>query len=117
MEPRPPMTTTAWTVTKPLARGKVYTWEVTAIKDGKEIVSHVLPASPGRVRVVGQGTADEIERAQQLSPPSHLTLGVLYVNAGLFDEAEDEIKFISEANPHDPLIKKLLRRLESFKNR
>jgi len=117
IETSPPLTVTEWAVTKPLARDQVYTWEVTAIKDGKETISHVLPAPPAKFRVIGQRPADEIERAQHLSPPSHLTLGVLYVNAGLFDEAEKEIKFIAEANPHNPLIKKLLRRLQSFKIR
>jgi hypothetical protein len=117
IETSPPLTLTEWTVTKPLARDQVYTWEVTAIKDGKETITHVLPAPPARFRVIGQGPADEIESAQHLSPPSHLALGVLYVDNGLFAEAELEIKSIADANSHDPLIKKLLRRLQAFQKR
>ncbi len=117
IEASPPLTVTEWTVTKPLARGKVYTWEVTAIKDGKEVISHVLPAPPAKFRVLAQAQADELERAKQVSPPSHFTLAVLYANAGLLDDAEKEFELTAEENPNNPLVTKLLRRVQSFKNR
>lgn len=117
IESSPPLLGTQWTVTKPLARGKVYIWQVTAIKDGREITSPVLPAPPARFRVLAQAQADELERAKEVSKPSHFALGVLYANAGLFDEAEKEFALLAGANPNNPLISKLLRRVQSFRNR
>src|SRR5262249_24425826 len=40
-----PLTKTEWTIPDQLKPGKVYTWTVTALKDGKEITA---PASPAR---------------------------------------------------------------------
>lgn len=40
---------------------------------------------------------------------SHLTLGVLYAQAGLLDDAERELQLLLRANPQSALAQKLLR--------
>jgi hypothetical protein len=117
IEASPSLTVTEWTATRPLPRGRVYIWQVTAIKDGKEVTSHVLPAPPAKFRVLDQVQANEIEQAMGVSPPSHFTLGVLYANAGLLNQAEKEFRLLAAANRNNPLIPKLLHRVQSFRVR
>jgi hypothetical protein len=38
-----------------------------------------------------------------------LTLGILYAQSGLLDDAEREFQALLRANPQSPLVRKLLR--------
>ena len=104
----PPLSGVAWEATAPLARGKTYVWQVTARKDGEEIISPTSPAPEARFKVLGQAAAGELARARQRHSGSPLTLGVLYAEAGLLDEAEREFRKLREANPRSPLARQLL---------
>lgn len=103
-----PLTTTEWTCPQTLQRGAMYTWQVTAFRDGKAIVSPSPPAPEARFRVLEQAAADELTRARQLRPTSHLTLGVLYARAGMADEAEREFRLLVESNPGSAAARSLL---------
>jgi Tfp pilus assembly protein PilF len=58
---------------------------------------------------VDQAKADELAKAKNAGADSHLTLGVLYAQAGLLDDAEHELRALLRANPQSALAQKLLR--------
>lgn len=107
----PSLTATEWRVDKPLPPGGIYSWQVTASKDGTEIISPVLPAPQAKFKVLDSSTARMLQQAERAYADSHLTLGVLYAEAGLLDEAEQELRALSRDNPRSDVAQKLLRSL------
>jgi anti-sigma factor RsiW len=104
-----PLTATDWRVSRPLARGRVYSWQVTARKrDGQAVTSPVLPAPPAKFQVLAQKRLRELRDARKLYPDSHLTLGVLYAQAGLLDDAAREFQALARVNPRAEVARKLL---------
>lgn len=102
------LTTTEWTPSQPLPRGEVYQWQVTALKDGKEVASPTAPAPEAKFKVLEQNKAEAIEQIKRKHSNSHLTLGVLYAQAGMLDDAEREFQALLNANPKSPVAQKLL---------
>lgn len=109
------LSTTQWTPPLALRRGATYFWQVTAVADGKEILSPGAAAPEAKFAVLGEGEAEELKRARLSVPDSHLTLGVLYAQAGLLDEAEREFQLLVEANPKSLAALKLLRSLRELR--
>jgi anti-sigma factor RsiW len=109
------LTKTEWTAPRPLARGALYSWQVTALVEGKEIQSPVPPAPEARFRVLGREQQESLTRAEKLHAGSHLTLGVLYSRAGLLDDAEREFRALLAANPDSQVAKRLLANIEALK--
>jgi hypothetical protein len=109
------LTNRSWTIQQPLPRGKVYSWQVKAIKDGQEITSPRPPAPQAKFRVLNQSKANELARAKRSYPSSHLTLGLLYADAGLLKEAEQQFRLLLRANPNSPLARTLLRQVQSLR--
>ena len=107
----PQLTTNTWTTT--LARGSVYLWQVKAIKDGQEITSPRPPAPQAKFRVLDQGRVNEIAKAKRAHGSSHLTLGLLYAEAGLLREAEQEFRALRRANPNSDIARNLLRQIQA----
>jgi anti-sigma factor RsiW len=113
----PQLSVTEWRPAQPLARGGVYIWQVTATKDGAEVISPVAPAPEARFRVLDEARAAELDQAEQKYAESHLTLGILYARAGLLEDAEREFQALVKANPHSPLARKLLRDAQAQQRR
>jgi hypothetical protein len=111
----PALTQTEWTVTQPLPRGATYTWQVSALKDGKMILSPMPPAPEARFRLLEPEQAKELELAQENYGGMHLVLGSLYARAGLLDDAEREFQSLVDANPRSPVARELLRNVTSFR--
>jgi predicted anti-sigma-YlaC factor YlaD len=109
----PQLTERAWTTTA-LARGKVYTWQVKATKDGAEVTSPHPPAPQAKFRVLDQAKANEIAKAKRAYGSSHLTLGLLYADAGLLREAEQEFRLLRRANPNSEIARNLLRQVQTL---
>ena len=97
-------TGTTWIPPRSLTRNQVYLWQVTATKDGQEIKAPVAPAPEARFKVLDQATADGIAAARN----SSLVSGLLYAQAGLYDEAERELKKLAKENPQNVIAKQLL---------
>ena len=108
--------TREWTVPLSLKNGKVYSWEVTALKDNQEITSPVAPAPRAQFKIVEVEKLNEIASVRKQQPLSHLTLGVLYVRAGLLTEAEREFRALVNANPQSKVAKKLLNTVRSWQS-
>jgi hypothetical protein len=109
----PQLTTLTWTTTLP--RGKVYSWQVKAISNGEEITAPRPPAPQAKFRVLDQARANELASARRAYPSSHLTLGLLYADAGLLREAEQEFRLLQKANPNSDLARNLLRQVQSLR--
>jgi hypothetical protein len=108
------LTQTRWTIPVALKRGHTYSWQVTALKDGQHITSPTLPAPQAKFRVLDQSHADEINRLKQSQPDYHLGLGVLYTQAGMLDEAEQEFQALVKENS-SPTATKLLQSVRAMK--
>jgi hypothetical protein len=113
----PQLTDLSWPTSPALARGKVYSWQVKAIKDGQEITSPRPPAPQAKFRILDQGKANELARAKRVYGSSHLTLGLLYAEAGLLKEAEQELRLLRRANPNSELARTLLRQIQALQHR
>ena len=111
----PQVTNLQWTATEALPRGHVYSWQVKAIKDGQETTSPRPPAPQAKFRVLDQAKANELTRAKRAYGSSHLTLGLLYAEAGLLREAEAEFRLLQRANPDSEIAKTLLRQIQSMR--
>lgn len=111
----PPLNTTEWSISKPLKEGGIYSWQVTALKDGVRITSPVLPAPQAKFKVLDRATSEIIKQTQNAYPDSHLTLGVLYAEAGLLDEAEQELRTVVRNNPRARIALKLLQNVRAMR--
>jgi hypothetical protein len=63
--------------------------------------------------ILDQAKANELAEAKNASAGSHLTLGILYAQAGLLDDAERELQALLRANPQSSLAQKLLRSVKA----
>lgn len=109
----PQLSGLTWTTTLP--RGKVYSWQVRAITDSGEVTSPRPPAPQAKFRIVDQAKANELANARRSYPSSHLTLGLLYADAGLLREAEQEFRLMQRANPNSDLARNLLRQVQTLR--
>ena len=102
----PMVTGTSWTSTR-LQRGRVFSWQVKAIKDGQEFLAPRPPAPQARFMIVDQARAAEIARVTREHPSSHLLLGLVYARVGLLDDAERELSALQKANPDAEIVRRL----------
>jgi len=107
------LTTTSWSTT--MERGKTYSWQVKALKDDQEITSPRPPSPQAKFRILDQAKANDIAQAKRAYASSHLTLGLLYADAGLLKEAEQEFRLLQRANATSPLPRSLLRQVQSLR--
>lgn len=108
-----PLTALQWTPPAGLKAG-VYSWQVTALKEGQRVTSPVMPAPQAKFRVLEADKLQELERARRAFSNSHLALGVMYTQAGLLDEAEREFQLLLRANPQSALARKLLAQVRAM---
>lgn len=111
----PPLYTTEWRITKPLRCGGVYSWHVTALKDGARITSPVLSAPQAKFKVLDRLASGALQHTESAYPNSHLTRGVLYAKAGLLDEAEREFRMLVRDNPDASIALKLLESVKAMR--
>ncbi|HEU4714853.1 MAG TPA: zf-HC2 domain-containing protein [Pyrinomonadaceae bacterium] len=109
----PQLTSLSWTTTLP--RGNVYSWQVKATNDGQEVLSPRPPAPQAKFRILDQAKANELAKALRTYGKSHLTIGLLYAEAGLLREAEEEFRALQKANPDSEVVRNLLRQVQSLR--
>jgi hypothetical protein len=109
----PQIISNSWTVTQSLKRGGTYYWQVKAIKDGEEFKAPRPPAPQAKFRILDGATANELAKARRAYASSHLTLGLLYAQAGMLDEAEAEFEALLKNNSDSALAQRLLRQVRT----
>ena len=112
----PPLTTTNWSPTVELDRGRIYSWQVASSKDGKQQVSPAAPEPEARFKVLSKATVDELSNVEK-SSNSHLVRGAMYARAGLLDDSERELRALLAANPNSQTAKELLQSVRAKKRR
>jgi hypothetical protein len=95
----PTVTATEWQPNRPLARGRVYNWQVIATIAGKTVHAPTPPAPEARFQVVDQETADRIEAARRDHPANHVLLATLYAKAGDVEDAGKELDQVAATDP------------------
>ena len=111
----PVLSKTSWTAAAPLPRGRVYSWEVTAAKEGKEFTAPVAPASRAEFRILEAEKLSVLTKLKQQRPVSRLALGLMYAQSGLVTEAEGQFRQLVKENPDSATARKLLRTLQEWK--
>lgn len=106
-----PLAETEWTPSRPLPRGVTYSWQISAMKDGRKFVSPKPPAGEARFRVLDSEGLAALENGKRLHATSHLVMGVAYWKQGLIAAAEREFQALVDANPASPVALDLLRNL------
>jgi hypothetical protein len=110
-----PQAGTEWTVARPLTRGQVYSWHVSASREGQELTSPEQPAPEAKFVVLDAARAEELARARRVYKGSHLTMGTLYARAGLLDEAERELQSALSENPGSKVALRLLLSVQALR--
>lgn len=108
-----PPTQSQWEAPTRLSRGQMFSWVVTAVLDGKKVVSP--SASAPEIKFAVLSTADFQELSRLKKSNSHLALGVFYARVGLLNEAEREFEGLVELNPQSELPRKLLQSVRSIR--
>lgn len=103
-----PLSAPSWTPERPLARGQVYAWQVTARRRGERITSPVAPAPLAKFQVVDGATAATLSRVSEQRPESHLLLGILYAQAGVRDEATRHLFLVPSNDPSIAVARRTL---------
>ena len=112
----PELVPNSWTAPQSLKRGGVYSWQVKAIKDGQEFRSPRPPAPQAKFRILDQAKVNELAQAKRAYGSSHLALGLLYTQAGLLDEAEQEFRALQKSNPDSTLVRKLINQVQKLRS-
>lgn len=108
-----PPTQTQWKVPTPLPRGQFFSWAVSALRNGKRVISPSASAPEMKFAVL---SAEDFKELTDLKKSdSHLALGVFYARAGVLNEAEHEFESLIKLNPQSELPRKLLQSLRSLK--
>lgn len=98
---------TEWRPEKALARGQVYSWQVTGMRGEAEVPAPRPPASEARFAVLDRVRADRLTAALMRTPVSHLALSALYAEAGMSVECLRELDALQAENPGSALVARL----------
>lgn len=109
----PPVRGTEWQPDRPLPRGVVLDWQVTAHSGGTTVHAPTPPAPEARLEIVSAPDAEAIEAARRDYPGDHLRIAALCVKAGALDDAEAELNAL-DAKTAEPYRETLRKMRESY---
>ena len=112
-----PVTGTEWTIPHSLERGVTFSWQISALKDGKTVVSPKPPLPEARFKILDQPAVDTLAKLKESAGSSHLAMGVFYWKHGLIEESEREFQALAKANPKSSAVKELLASIRSLRRR
>ena len=110
-----PVTGIEWTTPNSLERGVTYSWQISALKDGKTIVSPKPPLPEARFRILDQRAVVALAKLKESAGRSHLVMGVFYWRHGLIEESEREFQALAQANPNSTAVAELLASIRSLR--
>src|SRR5262249_42685091 len=102
---------------KPLPRAQSYYWQVIALKDGDEIVAPEKPAPDAIFKVISAKQFQQLTALKQSHPESHLTLGIIYAQAGLLVDAVAEFRALPRNDERSGLAHTLADNIEKWRKR
>ena len=116
VETSPALTTTTWKASPALLRGKVYVWQVTAVKGSEQIVAPAPPAPEAKFAIVELSILNELRAVQSAGVGEHMTLGRAYAHAGLLDEAEEEFRLVPAGDSNYSQAQRFLTDLRALRH-
>lgn len=100
----------SWKIPKVLSGG-FYFWRITAKKENSDAV---IKSPDFFFKVIGEEETARLEKREK-QIKSRLAKAIIYFRAGLFDEAEKELKAELRQNPNSNTAKKFLAQIKSMK--
>ena len=110
-----PVTGTEWTTQNPLERGVTYSWQISASRDEKTVVSPKPPLPEARFRILDQRAVATLAKLKESAGSSHLVMGVFYWKHGLIEKSEREFQALAEANPNSTAVAELLASIRALR--
>lgn len=111
-----PLTTTSWSPPTALARGVVYLWQVSAVKEGEVVSAPAAPRPEARFKILSGAKMREVQRAVKAQAGSPLALGIIYAHNGLLDAAEQEFQNALNRSQEPATARKLLQDLRALRH-
>jgi hypothetical protein len=108
IEESPETHATTWSATQPLARGRMYVWQVVARTKAGEMKAPAPDEPEARFKVLEPDRADALAQARERYAGWHLVLASLYYDAGVVDRAREELEALVADNPTSPEVRALL---------
>ena len=106
------VTSTEWQIPIPLERGREYVWHFVAItKNGSKREPLAKFPAP-RFKVLELDALQQVRADAARVQGSHLLLSLCYWNAGLLDDAQQELEILVRANPRRPILTELMGQLQ-----
>lgn len=103
-----------WMPSQPLRRGASYEWRVEAVVNGQSQSTPVPEGMHGvSFRILSAAEEKQLSDARDSMPGSHLLLGSVYQQLGMFDHARMEFLQLQQANLNSPLARRLLSHLQA----
>ncbi len=99
---------TTVTLTKPLARGGTYVWQVAALTPHGRVIAPAPPEPEVRFRVLDASADAALGAALRATGGDDLAAGILLARAGVRDEAEERLARLAADNPGSPQVARLL---------
>ena len=90
-----------WRPDRLLRRGRTYTWQVTATRDGTKSIIPAPPAPAARFRIVDDAAHRALHDALAAAPRDRLLHAILYARAGLRENAEAALREAAAAGDRD----------------
>ena len=104
-----------WTPLHPLKRNVVYIWQVTALKDGRDVIAPTAPAREARFKILSAEKTATLAPVTTELAGTHLKLGIVYAHEGLLDDAEQEFRAAIAAGEEPALARKLLQSVRQMR--
>ncbi len=111
-----PITATSWSPPTGLARGVVYLWQVSAVKEGEVITAPAAPRPEARFMILTGSKMRAVQQAVNAQAGSHLVLGIIYAHTGLLDDAEREFQDALSRPQEATMARKLLQNLSALRH-
>jgi hypothetical protein len=103
---------TQWTPLSSLRRGRDYRWQVAALTGEGREVSPAAPLPEARFQVLAADRARLLEERLRDASSSWLASAVVLAEAGVLDEAADQLGALQEENPGSAEVGRLLNGLQ-----
>jgi hypothetical protein len=103
----PELTAATWIIDRPLERGKLYQWQVTATRGAETITVPSPPAPDAKFRVLDSAAEQRIAQARADGRNGHLLAAVLLAEQGMKAEAAGELDQLPAEVRKLPEIQKL----------
>ena len=105
---------TEWTPAEPLEAGKIYQWQVEALRNNEVISRSPKPPEPeARFKILSDNERLKVESISRSASKSHLALAITYAQAGLLDDATKQLRQLARENPDSQIPVDLIAQIET----